>query len=384
MKRKNVIFWAVYAGFVLVLIAALIAGAGLLASWLDSFEQSQPVHSAEAVFNEYFVTEKWSEVLKLSGYEKGPLESEGEAENALASLKKDKVMSFYSAGVANGVAKYNVVLIDSKDLAEVTGSGEAVKDATAELGVKGIPSTKIATITVTKSKEEGKWSFYGYEFTSLEIFLEKKESARVRIPSTYTLYAGEQEIGADQIAELTPHEWNERLPDGVTGVEFATYCFEGLLAQPNFSVKDSEGNEVALTKNEENGVLEAGIVYESDVDEELAKRLLTGLEEYAAYIQNDGSLGRVARYFDTKSDFYKSTAQNLSMYVWDHNGYEFKNEVVEDFYFFDENTLCCHISFDQILKLTGRENYVDNISMIVYARKTGGTWRIFDCVNTGE
>ena len=52
MKRKNVIFWAVYAGFVLVLIAALIAGAGLLASWLDSFEQSQPVHSAEAVFKD--------------------------------------------------------------------------------------------------------------------------------------------------------------------------------------------------------------------------------------------------------------------------------------------------------------------------------------------
>ena len=91
----------------------------------------------------------------------------------------------------------------------------------------------------------------------------------------------------------------------MTGVEFATYRFEGLLAQPNFSVKDAQGNEIVLTQNEENGVLEAGIVYESDVDEELAKRLLTGLEEYAAYIQNDGSLGRVARYFDTKSDFYK-------------------------------------------------------------------------------
>ena len=33
--------------------------------------------------------------------------------------------------------------------------------------------------------------------------------------------------------------------------------------------------------------------------------------------------------------------------------------------------------------MIGKENYVDELSMTVYARKINGTWRIFECVNTG-
>ena len=384
MKRKNAAFWKIYAIFVTLLVTVAIVGTGLLISWLDAFEKSQPIHSAEAVFNEYFVTERWGEVLKLSDYEMSALEREGDAVAALAELKRDKVMSYYSAGVTDGACKYNVVLVDAKDLSASTGSGETVKDATAEMSVKGIPSTKIATITVTKKETAGKWGFGGYEFSELEIFLKKNQSAEVCIPSQYTLYAGDEAIPADKIAEFKSHSWNESLPDGVKGIEFATYRFEGLLSEPTFSVKDENGDPVALAKNEESGVWEAGLIFEADVDKALSDRLLKGLKEYAAYMQDDGSIGRVSPYFDTRSDFYKSTASNPSSFVWDHNGYEFKNETVEDFYFFDENTLCCHISFDQVLKMTGRENYVDNLSMTVFARKINGTWRIFDCVNTGD
>ncbi len=383
MKQNKVKFWTVYAVFVLILVSVAIIGSGILVSWLDAFEQSQSIHSAVEIFDTYFVPEKWDEVLELAGYEMSPLESKGDAEAALAALKEGKEMSYYSAGVADGVAKYNVVLIDPEDLAGEADSGEEIKDATAEMGVNGIPSTKIATITVTKQKTEGKWGFFGYEFSDLEIYLKKNERAQVCIPSTYTLYAGEEAIGTDQIAETTPHTWNQHLPDGVNGVEFATYRFEGLLTVPAFSVKDAKGNDVPLVKTEESGVWEAGVVYEPDVDKALADRLLKGMEEYATYMQDDGSIGRVSRYFDTKSDFYKSTASNPSGFVWDHNGYEFQNEVVENFYYFDENTLCCHISFDQILKMTGKENYVDRLSMTVFARKISGTWRIFECVNTG-
>ncbi len=384
MKTKRTSFWMIYGLFVAVLVTVSVLGTGILISWLDAFEKSQPIHSVEAVFNEYFVSEKWDEVLKLSGYEKGDLEEDGDAAAALAELRRDKVMSYYSAGTTDGVCKYNVVLVEPEDLSASTGTGEDVKDATAEMSVKGIPSTKIATITVTKKETEGKWGFFGYEFSELEVFLKKNKSAEVCIPSHYTLYVSDQAINAERIDGLTPHTWNEHLPEGVKGIEFATYRFQGLLSEPTFSVKDENGEEVALVKNEKSGVWEAGLVFEADVEKAISDRLLKGLKEYATYMQDDGSIGRVSPYFDTRSDFYKSTASNPSSFVWDHNGYEFQNEKVEDFYFFDENTLCCHISFDQILKMTGRENYVDNLSMTVFARKINGTWRIFQCVNVGE
>lgn len=380
--KKNPIFWKAYIIFILVLVTAAIVGTGILISWLDAFEQSQPIHSAQAVFDEYFKTEKWSEILKLSGYEMGPLEKEGDAESALMALKEGKTMSFYSVDADDTSATYNVVLVDPEDVADTEKSDSEVKDATAEMAVKGIPSTKIATITLKKHKKEGEWGFKGYEFDSLEVFLKREESAELIIPADCTLYAGETAIDAAEVVEFTEHEWNQHLPEGIKGVQYATYRFSDLLKVPEFSVRTADGTELPLVKNEESGIFEAEIPYATNVDQALADRLLKGLEEYAAYMQDDGSLGRVSRYFDTKSDFYKSTASNPSSFVWDHQGYEFQNEIVENFYFFDENTLCCYISFDQVLKMTGRENYVDHLSMTVYAHKVNGTWRIFNCVNS--
>ena len=82
---RNTLFWKIYAVFVSVLVIVAILGTGLLLSWLEAFEKSQPIHSAKAVFNDYFVTEKWSEVLKLSGYEKGVLETDSAYQKVLSA-----------------------------------------------------------------------------------------------------------------------------------------------------------------------------------------------------------------------------------------------------------------------------------------------------------
>ncbi|MBE6712044.1 MAG: hypothetical protein E7580_00840 [Ruminococcaceae bacterium] len=380
--KKKSKFWIIYTVVVLATIFMITMGAAILISWLDAFEQSQPVHAAQSFYDEYFVAEKWTEILEKANYKMGDLEQKGDAEAALKALKKGKKMSFYALGGDDQYARYNVILVDPADLPKEDPKKEEVKDAIAEMAVQGVPSTKIATITLKKSKTEGKYGFYGYEFSELEIFLDRKASAQICIPSHYTLYAGDRAITSDQIVATQAHFWNEHLPEGVTGVEFATYRFENLLKAPEFTVKDAAGNVIPLVENEESGVLETGIVYATQVDQALSDRLLAGLKAYATYMQDDGSLGAVAKYFDTNSNFYKSTRENPSAFVWDHNGYEFQNERIENFYFFDENTLCCYISFDQILKMTGRENYVDKISMTVFAHKVNGTWRIFNCVNS--
>ena len=355
--KKRHVFWPIYFGVVALVIFAITIGASVLISWLDAFEQSQPIHAAEAVYKEYFEGEKWSELLKLANYKKGPLEQNGEAQAALAALKKGKDMSFYSVG-GDDLIEYNVILTSPKD---------------------GNKTQKIASFTVKKSEKAGRYGLYGYEFDSAKVFLDRKESVEIVIPAHYTLYAGENEITSDPVS-TTPHAWNEHLPDDVPGVDYATYRFEELLKVPTFSVKDENGSDVALTADE-SGVLKAELVMASDVDPALSQRLLTGMETYAAYMQDDGSIGAVGKYFDKESDFYKSAKANPSSFVWDHNGYEFQNERVENFFFFNENTLCCSISFDQVLKMTGRENYVDRLSMTVYAKNVNGTWYIFNCVN---
>ena len=42
----------------------------------------------------------------------------------------------------------------------------------------------------------------------------------------------------------------------------------------------------------------------------------------------------------------------------------------------------CLVSAQFLPHVGGVENYVDNLSMTVYAHKINGTWRIFNCVNS--
>lgn len=377
-RKKLPLFWGVYLAVTVSVIALILIGAALLTSYLAAFEESQPIHGAEKIFRQYFESKNFEAALKDSGFAVGETETLSDAAEALSALTEGKVMSFYAVSSEEGEANYNVVVIDSEKISSQTGSGEEVKDATAEMAVQGIPSTKIATLRFEKSEKKGSFGFRGYEFSEMEIFLEGKNEAKVCIPSGYSLFVNGKELGEGYIKSSSDHEWNEYLPEGTEGITLSDYEITGLYAEPSLTCTDEEGEEIALARNEETGVWEAALRYEDNVDAALSQRILTGMEEYAKYMQDDGSIGTVSTYFDRTSMFYKNTASNPSSFVWDHNGYEFRNEVIDEFYFFDENTLCCHVSFDQVLKMYGKEDYVDHLDMTVFVRKVGSSWRIYD------
>ncbi len=365
MKQKKLSpFWCIYIGIVSVLVILLITGAGILISYLSAFENSQPIHPAESAFSYYFEEGNFEAALKAAKFKTSKAEDLSVVAKALKDQSRGKKFALCAIGTEDGLATYNVVLTDPK----------YVKDK--QTGPSG--DTKIATMRFAKSKEKGEWGFSPYQFSDIKFFFKGQVNITCAIPENYTLLVNSGKMGEDMVSEKEAHEWNAYLPEKTPGITLNVFQLTDLFREPTLLCKDGEGNPVDLTLNEKTGRYEAGITYEKEVDQALKDRIMMGMKEYAKYIQDDGSLGVVASYFDRTSMFYKNTAGNPSVFVWDHNGFEFKNEVIEDFYFFDDNTLCCHVVFDQVLKKTGREDYIDHLDMTIFVKKQGNTWRIFD------
>lgn len=368
--KKTSRFWQIYTIITASLALLLVIGLIILADYLSAFEKSQPIHAARTVFDEYFASHRFEEALEKAGFTPTEFETPATAATVLKTMSQGKEMTFYPVSAPDNEARYNVVVVNPEDM----DSSEQNEDG--GVAVRGVPSTKIATISLTKSKESGKWGLYPYEFSALEINASPQEKIQALVPSTYHLFINDKEVPATYIAETSAHPFNAFLPDGVKGIEVVTYKVDGLFSAPRLTCTDESGQAVALV--EENGAYSFSLSYDSTLQQKYAKRVLDGMKEYAKYIQNDGSLAQVAAYFDTSSIFYKNVTRNLSQFVWDHNGYEFKNETADEFYAFDENTFCCHVSFDQVLHLRGREDYVDSLDMIVFCRKKGNNVYIFD------
>ena len=380
-RKTSPLFWRIYLIAVIFGVFLILMGGVVLTLYLSAFEKSQPIHVAQEVFDRCFATENFEKTLKEADFKVAAPETLSHAASALKKVTEGKTLSFYATSSQEGTASYNVVAIDPANLVSQKDTG-SVKDASAEMAMQAIPSVKIATIYLKKDEEKGDFGLRSYQFDRMEIFLKGEVACQVNVPDSYRLLVNGVEMGKEDIAKQTPHEWNEHLPQGVDGIMLNQYVFTDLFCQPEISCLDENGNEVPLSHEEDATLWEAQLQMEQDQDvpEALKERMMNGMKEYAKWIQDDGSLAAVGNYFDRSSQFYKNTAANPAKFVWDHNGYEFRKESIGEFYFFDENTFCCHVDFYQALKKTGQADYVDHLDMIVFARKVNGVFRIYDCM----
>ncbi len=372
--KKIPLFWAIYGGVTALFLFVIIIALCVLHSYLSAFEASQPIHPAREIFQKYFVSENFLEAMTLSGFEVGEFEDLEAAAAVLHEKKADKQLRFYAASSDQGEARYNVILVEP----ETQETPASQENEGNDIAVEAVPATKIASMRFVQTGEEGKWGFVPYKFADMEIFLEPEEAVQVTLPSTSKLTLNGKSVSEEFIVKKEDHPFNAFLPSGVPGIQLCTYEVKGLFQKPVLSSTDRNGVEEVLRFEEDKGGYVAELNYSQELQNTYGERILTGMHEYAKYIQNDGSMGRVAPYFDTASLFYRNIYMNLSQFVWDHNGYEFQNDVVEKFYAFDENTFVCHISFDHVLHLRGREDYVDVLDMMVFARKKGNNFYIYD------
>ena len=247
--------------------------------------------------------------------------------------------------------------------------------------VVGIPSTKIATFYLKQTDPTGEWGFAGYELESMELFLKPEKSISVTLPESSRLLLNGKEVPQSYVISSRADTFNAFLAQGIPGLNWVTYTVEGFFEDPAVEGVDRDNVAHKLSFSSEEGVWEAALNYSTELQAAHSEFLMAGMKEYAKHIQNDVRFSAVIPYFDPDSIFYRHIYENLSQFVWDHNGYTFRNEFIGEFYAFDENTFCCHVSFDHVLHLNNREDYVDPLDMIIFVHRVGDKFMIYDRYN---
>ncbi len=375
------------AAFVLILAIGLI----VLSTFLSAYEKAQPIHPVEDVLERYFTDGAFEaetqaigkyyraadrggllKALEDSDFAVSEFETLEDAAVVLENEMKDKAVTYYASSVEEESATFNVAVVEPSALSfDEEESDGGLADA------RMIPSVLVASIHLVR-EEEGGWGQRAWSFDRLEVFLKAKESVTVRIPADSELTVNGVAVNDEYCVEKTEHRYNEYLPDGVEGITWCSYTVSGLFLPPELSCTDRNGLACEFVPDEESGILTASFHYDETLREKYGERILTGMKEYAKYIQNDGSMNLVRPYFDTSSMFYRNIWENPSMFVWDHSGYYFANESTSEFYAYDENTFSCRITFDHCLKHYAKEDYVDQLDMIVFVRRIGNNFYIYD------
>ncbi|MBQ3865900.1 MAG: hypothetical protein II776_03280 [Clostridia bacterium] len=366
-KKKT--FWIVYGAVVALLLIVLAVALAVLTAFLSAYEASQPVHAAQDLFDECFAGGDFSRAYEKSGFAPGPFEDVSAVDAALKRWGEGKDLVFYPVKAEPDRARYNVIYADPVQEETATEEEGAVSHRDVSL--------KIATMVFRRSEKDLGFGFKGWEFDKLEMDLAGRESVTVTAPAGAVLTVNGKVVPDEMIVSSEESPYNAFLPEGVTGITWTEYRVEGLFAAPEVKCADKDGRDMAL-EADGSGKLTARLNYRQDLEAELSDFVRKGMEAYACFIQADGPIGNVAKYFDTSSLFYRNTARNPGVWVIDHNGYHFENETVTDFYAYNDEIVSCRVDMTQVLTKSRSEDYRDHMRMTVFLHKVKGAWRIFD------
>ncbi|MBQ5649873.1 MAG: hypothetical protein IIV03_07015, partial [Clostridia bacterium] len=148
--------------------------------------------------------------------------------------------------------------------------------------------------------------------------------------------------------------------------------------KPEISVTDKDGKVTECVYIEDGNYWSAGFLYDAALEAQFSDYVINAIEKYAAYMQMDGARADFIDYYDTDSELWQNIITTENYFVWEHEGYTFKDKKASEFYRYDENVFSCRVSMTHLLHRYGWEDYVDYIDMTIFLRNVNGKYVIFD------
>lgn len=356
MKRIRISpFYIVLLIFIAAVLILTEVGKGALRDLLAEYEGAQVKYVAADILDENLVA--------------------GDGEK-LATFFAD---SFSTYETHENIAAYLAELTRGKELALQTMSSGL--DSAVQYAVK-CDGKKFGTFSLKKSGEKTKHGIELYALDTAELNPKLLTSFSIQIPQGYTLTVNGTAADAkyclgDDVT--TPSE--DFMPEGVHGILYTTYTFDRLCAAPNFAVQSEDGRDSTVRYDSEKAMYTADILYSDALAAEYGDYAKAAAIAYATYMQNDTSFAQIKKYFDPSSAIYKNLRTSATMWVIDHNSYEFRDVTASEFYAYSDDVFSCRVSLTHVLKYRGLKDYNDYVDMTFYFRNVDGTFLIYNSFN---
>ena len=381
-SRKS-LFWRIYLISVIAAVILLAIGMIVLRVKLREYENSQPEHLAEEIFNKNFSNASAEEITAL-------ISQEEYTEEQKAQLLED-VKEALSEG-------------------EITYSREATSESSAQ-GSKKVDDYKkytvkagarsIASFTLNKVPGSDRkflfsiltFKYAKYEFGSIMNELSYstdgtgKYLITVLAPGGYTVSVDGVQLGEEYIkdsnVELDSVKFTYTLD---TLKDFPMkygiqYVYPSASSQPNVTCMSNGGMPAYVVYDEESGIYRCSFVYDEYLQASYEPLILEAAEIYSRYLTNDASFNTLSYYLDPTSLLYEQTKTTQTGFVIDHNGYEFKDESTSEYLTWADGVFSCRVKLTQLLHKNGSDDYFEMLDKTYFFRIDGTDLLIFDSFN---
>lgn len=352
-SKGTIVFYSLYALMILAFVIALSCAVTVLQNWLVRYEASQPVYKCEEVFAELFADPDWEAIYELSGTEDTAFEGKAAYAKFMTNLVGDSKLTYLetSAGLSGG-KKYIVRL------------GEE----------------KIATFTL-RSEEVAQTEIPQWELGSVEIFFTCRHSVTVEKLPEQTIYINGVALDDSYTIRTLETTAEGYLPEGVHGYRLEQQMITGLLAEPEVTVKDADGNDVPVTRDPETGIyrVPVSLMEATDAEKQVA---LKAIQAYAKYMIRANGIDAVGACFDTNSEIYDVIRKYEAWTMQSYDSYAFTEPEYSDFYRYSDELFSIRIKLQLNVKRTnGSIKPYDLNSTLFLQKQADGRYLAIDMTN---
>ena len=289
MEKKNTrrfpwalaIFLCLYITLTSVAVIVLGQGKTSLEPQPTQTTSAEPDHAA--VFDRLFAEPDWAQLYTLAGAE----DTEFEGSNAYAAYMRSKVgekaLTYYEVRTDLADTHRYLVFLGNEKIAAFTMSGAP-----------------------------------NWDLDELELFFERKQSVLVETSPEHTVFVNGVALDDRFTVRTLETKAEKYLPEGVHGLRRRWQMVTGLLATPEVTALDPDGNPVNLERDEETGIYRVVDQATSEITAQeaaLARKAAIADAQYAI-----GAISNVQlkAYFDENSPLYKmliTNPRNLQKYT---------------------------------------------------------------------
>ena len=356
ISAGSIIFYSIYAAFVLAVIIALACLMTPLKDWLTHYEASQPDTVRQQVFNEYFAQPDWAKLYETAGI----VDTTFEGKDAYAT---------YMAGKIN--RESNTTLTCEETSAGLSGNHKYL--------VK-LDDEKIASFVLTPVDADG--DVTGWQFGGMELFFSREQSVTVEKKPGQVVYVNGVALDDSYTTCITSTKAEDYLPDGLQGFRSELQTVTGLLVAPQVTLTDANGAPVALNTDPETGVLRAEDLSSSMQIPQAHKEIaITAAKNYALFAIRKISTGTLAQYFDSSSQLYKDVI-STAVFLRAIASYDFRDLAVEDYYSYSDDLFSARVLLTMDVHTVNGYTKVFEINTTFFFKKNAsGTFRVISSTN---
>ena len=316
----TIVFYSIYSALVLAFLIGIAVATNALRDWLTRYEASQPVHKCQEVFEELFKDPDWAALYEMAGCEDTAYEGKEAYAAYMQQIDPGKLTYLETSAGLSGGKKYIVKYQDEK-IATFTLTSEPVKE----------PDIPV------------------WELSKLEIFFTREQNVTVEKLPEHTVYINGVALSDRHTIRTLETTAESYLPEGIHGYRLAVQQLDGLLTEPEVTVKDAEGNPVPVTKDPDTGIYRLAEL-EMNANTEEEQLALNALQAYAKYMIRANGIEAVQGCFDTGSAIYDAIRKYEAWTMQSYNSYTFTEAAFGDYYRYSSSLFSIRVTMDLNVK----------------------------------